>query len=108
MFVFCDFWEIYGGVCALTLAVRKQGLRAHAPLDISVAPWQDVLKPVVQEWVLGRIRRRQVRWVHLAPRCRDFSRARRCGTRTTNAPEGDGTLCSEDFVPEEVPEGDIE
>ena len=86
-----DFWEIYGGVCALTFAVLGIGLSAFDPLDIDIGRWQDVLSKPVQEWILGRIRRRQVRWVHLAPRCRDFSRSRRCGTRTASYPEGDGS-----------------
>ena len=85
------FWEIYGGCCALTRAVQRRGMTTHFALDLSRESWQDVLQLPVQWWILGRIRRGQVRFVHLAPPCLSFSRARRCSTRTAAVPEGDGT-----------------
>ena len=88
-----DAWELYGGSAGVTRAWRREGLAVFEPLDLRNRPWQNLLRPQVQEWILNRIRARRVRILFLAPPCRSFSvmRVYRYGTRSSEYPAGNGS-----------------
>ena len=85
-------WELYGGSAGVTRAWRSLHLPTFQPLDVENQSWQDLLRPVVQQWILRRIRSGSVEVIWLSPPCRSFSIMRRAvGTRTAANPSGDGS-----------------
>ena len=66
----------------MSKAVAEAGLRVARPLDpATFGPKDDLFKPNVLKKVLKKVKRRRVRWVHGAPSCKSFSRARRPNAR---------------------------
>ena len=75
------FLEIFAGAGGLTAAVRKAGLDTISACDIDSASSHvrsfDLLSNSSFKEIKKLIKRQKVRWLHLAPPCKTFSRARR-------------------------------
>ena len=70
------FLELFAGKAGLTQQVRELGLLVLEPRDLR-GDGTDLSNDTVLREIIGLIRGGQVRWLHLAPPCRTFSRARR-------------------------------
>ena len=76
------FMELFAGAGGLTKAVQARGLEVHEPGDIVVSNVRDgrstdVSDDNVFKTLRDKVRRGEVRWLHLAPPCRTFVLARR-------------------------------
>ena len=86
------FMELFAGRAMLSEAVRgSKGLDVLAPSDLYTADGADLRDKTVLARVVDRLER-DVFWVHMAPPCRTFSRARKRAKvlRSAVRPEGDG------------------
>ena len=84
--------ELFAGRAMLSEAVRgSKGLDVLAPSDLYTADEADLRDKTVLARVVDRLER-DVFWVHMAPPCRTFSRARKRAKvlRSAVRPEGDG------------------
>ena len=75
------FLELFAGVAGLTAAVERAGGKVQSPLDAHDATYTrctgvDLTKPSQVAAVLKLIKAGKVAWVHLAPPCSTFSKAR--------------------------------
>ena len=68
------FQEVFGGEGSLTDAIRRRGLVAFDSLDLDTG---NLLEYEVYKALLKRVRLGHFRWLHGAPPCRTFSRARK-------------------------------
>ena len=86
----CCVLEIYAGCARFSGAVAEQGMNLFVPMDTSKGrnPWADTDNVAVQAVVLVAIELGLIWYVHLAPECRLWSRARARG----KAPLATGTL----------------
>ena len=79
------FLELFAGMVGLTKAVLARGLAAHEAWDLvdgstgMVKPEFDLRRADHFEKVKSLIKNGSVAWIHGAPPCKTFSRARRSG-----------------------------
>ena len=75
------FLELFAGEAGLTAAVRRAGGLVHTPGDIHVNDRTlselDLTDNQTFKKIKQWIKRKKIRWLHLAPPCRTFTRARR-------------------------------
>lgn len=94
-----SFMELFAGEAGLTQAVRRQGLHVLEPGEIQtssrVVTSMNLLCNKTFAELKALTKKRRVRWLHMAPPCRTFSRARRRDKfakvkvlRSTRHPEG--------------------
>lgn len=78
-----EFWESFGGSCALSQVVKANTGAPTVPgVDLARGPWKlDLNDTPVGKFVSIWIKSGRLRRVHLAPPCRSFSQARRGATR---------------------------
>ena len=91
------FLEMFSGVGGLTRAVARLGLKIEAPRDAANAAYTkktgfDLTKKSDVQAVAKLIKQGKISWIHFAPPCSTFSRARH-GTgpqplRSEDRPEG--------------------
>ncbi len=72
----CCVLEIYAGCARFASAVAEKGMRVFTPIDKQNGPWADTESLAVQAVLLAAIELGLVWYVHLAPECRTWSRAR--------------------------------
>ena len=72
--------EIFAGTANLTAAIRRRSMPTYEPEDIILGEF-DLTNPQVFQKVAKSIKPGHIRWLHLAPPCATFSRARRDGLR---------------------------
>lgn len=93
------FMELFAGEAGLTLAVKRQDIKTFEPGEVRaegrVATSIDLSCNATFRWIKKLIKSKKVRWVHFAPPCKTFSRARRRDRiakarvlRSRNKPEG--------------------
>ena len=94
-----QFLELFAGEAGLTRAVKRRGIAVPSPGDVHTGQSNrrplDLTKLADFKELKKLIKKKQVRWVHFAPPCRTFPRARRTDQlmklrrlRTEDAPEG--------------------
>eukprot|EP00438_Fugacium_kawagutii_P014285 Skav215770 [mRNA] locus=scaffold106:569116:574315:+ [translate_table: standard] len=75
------FLELFAGEAGLTLAVKRCGLRTLEPGEVRaegrIQKSMDISCTATFKKLKKLIKQKKVRWVHFAPPCRTFSRARR-------------------------------
>ena len=70
------FWELFAGYEGLSLPVKKEACgQVLPPLDFHTG--QDLLDDELFNKVTRRCTGEEITWVHMAPPCRTFTRARR-------------------------------
>lgn len=93
--------ELFAGEAGLTLAVKREVGNVFAPGDIVQSSHSEVTMDLLNnetfKTLKAKIKRGKVRWLHLAPLCKTFSRARRRNRlarvrklRSAQHPEGFG------------------
>ena len=75
------FMELFAGEAGLTQAVRREEMSVFEPGEIRVggriATGTDLLCNTTFKQLKSAIKQKKVRWLHTAPPCKTFSRARR-------------------------------
>ena len=75
------FLELFAGEAGLTEAVRKAGMPVMDPGDIREGPRVALMLDLTDNKTFKKLKSmikcKKIRWLHMAPPCRSFSRARR-------------------------------
>ena len=75
------FLEIFAGEAGLTLEIKRVGISVDDPGDVReggrVVDGFDLLDTASFKKLKSKIKRKRYRWIHFAPPCKTFSRARR-------------------------------
>ena len=75
------FLELFAGEAKLTQAVQDAGCQAETPLEkrstVGVQARLDFTSPEVFNEINKKARQQRYKWIHAAPPCSSFSRARR-------------------------------
>ena len=68
--------EIFSGSGRLTSSLKKAGLATLPDVDVTKGDEYNVLRKETQQYILGLIQKRRVRYIHFGTPCTVFSRAR--------------------------------